>query len=148
MASSSLLFAMHEHHHDHPNNLQIECNAFCVSGHVIGFLLWEGSGNKDLKVVVQWNFLFQVFVRWLPLLREVLRWRGYGEWRILLLSNNPVCLSGIALIIYCSRVLAFNCSLKTRSLFCNGRYRLAFSSSRLEGHFEKAHRPYCPVSLA
>ena len=67
----------HEHHDDHPNNLQIECNAFCVSGHVIRFLLWEeGSGNKDLRVVVQWNFLFQVFVRWLPLLGEVLRSRG------------------------------------------------------------------------
>ena len=54
----------YEHDHDHPNNLQIECNAFCVSGHVIGFLLWEeGSGNKALRVVVQWNFLFQVFCK-------------------------------------------------------------------------------------
>ena len=36
------------------------------------FLLWEeGSENKDLRVVVQWNFLFQVFVRWLPVLSQV-----------------------------------------------------------------------------
>ena len=31
---------------------------------MIGFLLWEeGSGNKALRVVVQWNFLFQVFCK-------------------------------------------------------------------------------------
>ena len=50
--------------YDHPNNLQIESDAFCASGLVMGFLLWEdGSGKQDLRVVVGWSFLFQVFVR-------------------------------------------------------------------------------------
>ena len=53
----------HEHY-DHPNNLQIESDAFCASGLVMGFLLWgERSGKQDLRVVVGWNFVFQVFVR-------------------------------------------------------------------------------------
>ena len=38
--------------------------------------------------------------------------------------------SGTALIISSVRVLVFNCSLKARYLFCNWKYRLAFSSSR------------------
>ena len=32
-----------------------------------GVLPWEeGSENMDLRMVVRWNLLFQVFVRWLP----------------------------------------------------------------------------------
>ena len=38
--------------------------------------------------------------------------------------------SGTVLIISSGRVLAFNYSLKARYLFCNWKYRLAFSSSR------------------
>ena len=40
--------------YDHPNNLQIESDAFCASGLVVmRFLLWEeGSGKQDLRVVV------------------------------------------------------------------------------------------------
>ena len=40
--------------YDHPNNLQIESDAFCASGlAVMEFLLWEeGSGKQDLRVVV------------------------------------------------------------------------------------------------
>ena len=67
MASSSLVFAMAHQHH--PNNLRMKCGPLCVSGLVMGFLLLEeGSGNKDLRVVVRLNFLFQVFVRWPPVL--------------------------------------------------------------------------------
>ena len=38
--------------------------------------------------------------------------------------------SGTVLIISSGRVLVFNCSLKARYLFCNRKYRLAFSSYR------------------
>ena len=49
----------HEHY-DHPNNLQIESDAFCASGLVMGFLLWEeGSGKQDLRVVVWRSFFFK-----------------------------------------------------------------------------------------
>ena len=39
--------------YDHPNNLEIESDAFCASGLVVmGFLLWEeGTGKQDLRVV-------------------------------------------------------------------------------------------------
>ena len=69
MVSSSLLFAM-SIINIIQIILQIACDAFCLSG----FLLWkEGSGNKDLRLVVPLNFLFQVFVRWLAVLNQVLR---------------------------------------------------------------------------
>ena len=45
--------------YDHPNNLQIESDAFCASGPVVkGFLLWEEeSGKQDLSVVEGCDFL-------------------------------------------------------------------------------------------
>ena len=51
--------------YDHPNNLQIESDAFCASGLVVmGFLLWEeGSGKQDLRVVEGWGLLCQVLER-------------------------------------------------------------------------------------
>ena len=51
--------ACHEHY-DHPNNLQIESDAFCASGLVMGFLLWgKGSGKQDLRVVGGGAFFFR-----------------------------------------------------------------------------------------
>ena len=73
----------HEHY-DHPNNLKIESDAFCASGLVVvWFILWgKGSGKQDLRVVMGWSFLFQVFERLPLLLIQALRWRGWGEWRM------------------------------------------------------------------
>ena len=126
----------HEHHHHYPNNLQIECVAFCVSGLVMGFLLWE-VGFRFCKMAS----CFRPGVT-LKGLRGVANTVAVEESCVLDVKSR------IVLIIFSGRVLVFTCSLKARYLFCVWRYRLAFSSSRLEGHFKKAHRPYCPVSLA
>ena len=80
--------------YDHPNNLQIESDAFCASGPVVkGFLLWEEeSGKQDLSVVEGCDFLVR-FLRGSHVLIQVLRWRGWGEWRMpSLLSTNLVSL--------------------------------------------------------
>ena len=81
--------------YDHPNNLQTESDALSASGLVVtGFLLWEeGSGKQDLRVVGWWGEAF--FVRFLRdnVLIQVLRWRAWGELRMLsLLSKNLVSL--------------------------------------------------------
>ena len=85
----------HEHF-DHPSNLRFESDAFCASGlAVMGFLVWEERSEKqDLRVVVGWGFLFQVFERQPLVLIQVLRWRGWGEWtmQLLLLLKNLVYL--------------------------------------------------------
>ena len=83
----------------------------------MGFLLWkEGSGSKGLRMVVRWNFLFQVFVRWpgvtLKGLRGVANTVDVEESCVLDVK------SGIALIISSDRVLVFNCTLKGKYLFC------------------------------
>ena len=47
---------------------------YLSSGLTVGFLLWEEeSGEQDLRAAVRWSFLFQIFIRWPPVLNQVLR---------------------------------------------------------------------------
>ena len=92
-----------------------------------------GRNGQDLRVVVEWSFLLQVFERQPLVLTQVLRWRGWEEWTLLsLLSKNLVCLmlSLEHYWLFLSVVFLINCSLKARYLFCNWKYRLAFLSSQ------------------
>ena len=54
-------FVCHEHHQHDPNNLKIECDAFCVSGLGDGVSTVGGGVRKGGTVVR--GFLYQVFVR-------------------------------------------------------------------------------------
>ena len=64
-------FVCHEHHQHDLNNLQIECDAFCVSGLGDGVSTVGGGVRKGGAVVR--GFLYKDFVRWLPVLNQVLR---------------------------------------------------------------------------
>ena len=121
--------------YDHPNNLEIESDAFCASDLVVmGFLLWEeGSGKQDLRVVKGWGFHCHVFEREpLVLIRCYIKGDEGVENAAVAVEESSVVdvKSGTALIISSGRVLVFNCYLKARYLFCNRKYCLAFSSSR------------------
>ena len=120
--------------YDHPNNFQIDSDALSASGLVVMvFLLWEeGSGKQDLRVVVGWGFLCQVFERQCVNSGVTLKGLRGDENAVVAVEESCVLdvKSGTVLIISSGQVLLFNCSLKARYLFCNWKYRLAFSSSR------------------
>ena len=121
--------------YDHPNNLQIEFDAFCASGVVVmGFLLWkEGSGKQDLRVVEGWGFLCQVFWEIAACVNSGVTLKGLRGVESAVVTVEESCVldvkSRTELNISSGRVLLFNCSLKARYLFCNWKYRLAFSWS-------------------
>ena len=48
-------FVCHEHHQHDPNNLKIECDAFCVSGLGDGVSTVEGEVRKGGTVVTGWG---------------------------------------------------------------------------------------------
>ena len=111
-------------HCDHPSNLRFESDAFCASGLVVmGFLVWEErSGKQDLRVVVGWGFLFQACVNSGVTLKGL---RGVDNAAVVAFEESCVLdvKSETPLVISSGRVQA-------RYLFCNWKYRLAFSSSR------------------
>ena len=118
---------------DHPNNLKIETDAFCASGLVVmGFLTWEeGSGKQDLMVVVGLGSGFWEIAACVYSGVTLKGLRGVDNAVVAVEESCvPDAKSGTPLIISFGRVLVFNCSLKARYLFCNWKYRLAFSSSR------------------
>ena len=121
--------------YDHPNNLQIESDAFCASGLVVmGFPLWEeGSGKQDLRVVVGWGFFVWEIA---ACVNSGVTLKGFRRVENAVVAVEESCVldvkSGTMLIISSGRVLVFNFSLKARYLFYNWKYRLAFSSSRIK----------------
>ena len=89
----------------------------------MGFLLWdEGLGKQDLRVVVGWSFLFQVFeIAGCVNLGVTLKgFRGVENAAVAVEESCVLDVkAGTVLIIFSGHVLVFNCSLKARYLFCN-----------------------------
>ena len=125
--------------YDHPNNLQIESDAFCASGLVVmGFLPWEeGSGKQNLRGGGGVRLSLSSFWEIAACVNSGVTLKGLRgvENSNAVVAVEESCVldvkSGKVLIISSGRVLVFNCSLKAKYLFCNWKYRLAFSSSRI-----------------
>ena len=101
----------------------------------MGFLLWEeGSGKQDLRVVIDWSFLFQVFCEIAACVNLSVTLKGSRGEENASVAVEESCMldikSGTVLIISSGLVLVFNCSLKARYLLGNSKYPLAFSSFR------------------
>ena len=94
----------------HPNNLQIESDAFFASGLVvIGFLLWEeGSGKQDLRVV---RLSLSGF--WAAWINSGVTLKGLRGVENAVVAVEESCVldvkSGTVLFISSGRVLVFNC---------------------------------------
>ena len=107
--------------YDHPNNLQIESDAFCALGPVVkGFLLWEKeSGKQDLSVVEGCDFLVR-FLRDSHLCYSGVTLKGLRGVENAVVAVDESCVldvkSGTVLIISFGRVLVFKCSLKAESI--------------------------------
>lgn len=122
-------FVCHEHHQHDPNNLQIECDAFCVSGLGDGVSTVGGGVRKGGAVVR--GFLYKDFGRWLPVLNQVLRWRGKEELRLLLLSRNLVWLVTLEQRCLSPSVVFLNLIFfKSKVSVLQLKVPLSFSSSR------------------
>ena len=96
----------------------------------MGFLLsGEGAGKHDLRVVVGWSFLFQVFSKIAACVNLGVTLKGLRRVENVAVAVEESCVldvkSGTVLVISSSRILVFNCCLKARYLFC--KVSLSFS---------------------